>query len=206
MIDTQSVNPEITDIGKIVAAINLTKSFAKEPGLSMRVAEKADVTLLGINEQSTWLIDPLESNYKLEKALGELLRGMLKGGEFESLVLGFEVTKNLYTRADWLRAMLPTESASESIVDYLEREIVSSYQRINEVKAIYARGDQAIHKTMVLLSSVQYDRALMNRLLEIEYEIHERFSELLLSFSYIPLLDQRKQDIVHRTFKLLFER
>jgi len=203
---TQTMDPEITDIGKIVAAINLTRSFGKERGLSRSAAEKASVTLLDSKEESTWSFDPLGDNYRLEKALGQLLKSMLKGGELEPPALGFEAAKYLYGKADFLGAMLPTEWASESMVDYLERGIVSSYQSINQVKAIYARDDQATHKTVVLLSSVQYDRALMNRLLEIEYELHERFSELFLSFSYIPLLDQRKQDIIHPTFKLLFER
>jgi len=203
---TQTMNLEITDRGKIVAAVNLARSFGKERGLSRSAAEKANVTLLDPKEESTWSFDPLEDNYKLEKALDELLKGMLKGSELEPPVLGFEAAKYLYGKADFLGAMLPTEWASESMVDYLEREIVSSYQSINQVKAIYARDDQATHKTVVLLSSVRYDRALMNGLLEIEYELHERFSELFLSFSYIPLLDQRNQDIVHPTFKLLFER
>ena len=196
---TQTMGPEITDIGKIVAAINLTRSFGKERGLSRSAAEEASVTLLDSKEESTWSFDPLGDSYRLEKAFGPLLRSMLKGGELEPPALGFEAAKYLY-------GMLPTEWASESRVDYLEREIVSSYQSVNQVEAIYARDDQATHKTVVLLSSVRYDRALMNGLLEIEYELQERFSELFLSFSYIPLLDQRKQDIIHPTFKLLFER
>lgn len=203
---TQTMSPEITDRGKIVAAINLTRSFGKEVGLSRSIAEIANVTLLD-SEEPTWSIDPLEDNYRVDKACRELLKSMLKGGGLEAPLLGLEAAKYLYYgKADLLRAMLPTEWASESMVDYLEREIVGSYQPISQAKAIYARDDQATHKTVVLLSSVRYDRALMNRLLKTEYELHERFSELFLSFSYIPLLDQRKQDIIYPAFRLLFER
>jgi len=206
MIDTQSTNPEIADMGKIVAAINLSRRYAKGRGLPTIISEEANVTLLDTSEEATWHIDPLEDNYRLGVTFGELVKVLLKGPEFEAVVPRFEAAKDVYSRPDLLRAMLASGSATETTVDYLEREIVGSYQPIGEVKAIYACGDQATHRTVLLLSPVQYDRALMDRLLGIEYELHEAFPGLFLSFSYTPLLGQRKRDVVHPTFKLLFER
>jgi len=206
MIDTQSTNPQITDIGKIMAAVNLSRPYEKGRGLHPIIREEANVIWLDTSEEATWHIDPLEDYYKLGITFRELFKAVLKDPESIAVVPRFETAKDVYSRPDLLKAMLPTEWASESIVDYLEREIVSSYQQEDKVEAVYVHGDRAAHKTVIFLSSVQYDRALMNRLLEIEYELHERFSELYLSFSYIPLLDQDKHDVIHPTLKLLFER
>ncbi|MGQ9626292.1 MAG: hypothetical protein ACUVV0_05220 [Anaerolineae bacterium] len=85
-----------------------------------------------------------------------------------------------------------------NFADYLEGEIRRKYQRTKQVEAIYIEHDLKVSQIIILLSSDQYDDDLMDRLLDIEYDVHKQFAAQMLSFSYIPLLDRKQDSILEK--------
>jgi hypothetical protein len=88
----------------------------------------------------------------------------------------------------------------------LEAEIVAKYVPIQGVSAIYTDRYQDERLIFVLLSTEQYDDALMDRLLDKQFEIEDVHPDLALYFRYMPLLGQAKESLVGRQSKLIFER
>ena len=212
-MDMQSTRTEILDRAKLVGAVSIGRLFGNEPILYAGVTEQDDVTFFDTAGQFTLPAEPEDIRSEAALAVSSSLYTVLGRAERGSAVRESEVYGSTH---DWreymdhfvgfLGVMLPGRSAAESMVDYLERETATSYARIPQVRAIYAGPQESTHKTVILLSSLEYDDELMDRLLSLEYRLHKQFSELLLSFSYIPLFDRKKEDIIHPAFRLLFER
>lgn len=95
----------------------------------------------------------------------------------------------------------------DEVIEYhLESELLRRFIPIPEVDAIYTGRYLDECRVTVLLSSEVYDDALMDRLLENEYEIHDTFQHLVLSFTYMPFLGRERSNFVHPSSKLIFNR
>jgi len=95
----------------------------------------------------------------------------------------------------------------DEVIEYhLEGGLLRRFVPIQEVDAIYTGRYLDECRITVLLSSEVYDDALMDRLLENEYEIHNTFPHLVLSFTYAPFLGRERSNFVHPSSRLIFNR
>jgi hypothetical protein len=94
-------------------------------------------------------------------------------------------------------------------IEQVESKIASSFNKVNEVLSIYTQKHGRELRVYVLINSQKYDGRLMDKLLNIEYNLHDLQIEqgrILLNFSYIPRIYKSKSDVLHPNNKPIFER
>jgi len=87
----------------------------------------------------------------------------------------------------------------------LSKELLGAFTDVREVEAIYVERQSGALAITVLLSSQQYDEALMDELLDIEYGVRQTTTDQVLSFRYIPVLGRDREEFVSPSAEVLFE-
>ena len=95
---------------------------------------------------------------------------------------------------------------AENKEEELKNNIVNAFKQIDEVESIYVQRYTYEWKVIILLSNEKHDDELMDRLLDIEYDLQNRDEDPLLDFSYIPKIYNNKWNILHPSSLLIFER
>ena len=95
---------------------------------------------------------------------------------------------------------------TENKEEELKNKIINAFKQINEVESIYVQKYTYEWKVIILLSNEKHDDELMDRLLDIEYDLQNRDEDPLLDFSYIPKIYNNKWDILHPSSLPIFER
>jgi hypothetical protein len=95
---------------------------------------------------------------------------------------------------------------AEKKEEELKNNIVNAFKQIDEVEFIYLLRYTYEWKVIILLNNKRYDDELMDRLLDIEYDLQNRNEDPLLDFSYIPKIYNNKWDILHPSSLPIFER
>jgi hypothetical protein len=70
-----------------------------------------------------------------------------------------------------------------------EHSIYTRYYDINQVRAIYVQTLPQVCNVFVILRQDRYDDELMDRLLDREEKILDRYPNRLFNFQYLPLLE-----------------
>jgi hypothetical protein len=95
---------------------------------------------------------------------------------------------------------------AEKKEEELKSNIINAFKQIDEVESIYVQRYTYEWKIIILLNNKRYDDELMDRLLDIEYDLQNRDEDPLLDFSYIPKIYNNKWDILHPSSLLIYER
>jgi hypothetical protein len=85
-------------------------------------------------------------------------------------------------------------------------EIAKKFRRVKEVKSIYVQKYGEELQIFVLVSVEKYDDDLMDKLLDMEYDIRKRFPELVFEFFYPPANVSEKKDFIHPQAECIFSR
>jgi hypothetical protein len=75
--------------------------------------------------------------------------------------------------------------------------IVEKFSKIKKVKSIYVQRYREELQIFVLLFGDKYDADLMDKLLDIEYEIRKMFPDIVFQFFYPPAGISEKKDFIH---------
>jgi len=75
--------------------------------------------------------------------------------------------------------------------------IVEKFSKIKKVKSIYVQRYRGELQIFVLLFGDKYDADLMDKLLDIEYEIRKMFPDIVFQFFYPPAGISEKKDFIH---------
>lgn len=87
----------------------------------------------------------------------------------------------------------------------IELEIVKLFSGIEKVKKIYSsQYDKSAFHFQILTNNTRYDRELMMKLLDIEYELGHYYKHLALSFDYIPKIYQSEDEVVVEEAKQIY--
>jgi hypothetical protein len=95
---------------------------------------------------------------------------------------------------------------AEDNEEELKNNIINAFKQIDEVESIYMQKYTYEWKVIILLNNTKYDDKLLDKLLDIEYNLQNRDEDPLLDFSYIPKIYNNKWDILHPSSLLIFER
>jgi len=95
---------------------------------------------------------------------------------------------------------------AENQEEELKSNIINAFKQIDEVESIYVQKYTYEWKVIILLNIKKHDDQLMDRLLDIEYDLQNRDEDPLLDFSYIPKIYNNKWDILHPSSLPIFER
>jgi len=95
---------------------------------------------------------------------------------------------------------------AENKEEELKSNIINAFKQIDEVESIYVQKYTYEWKVIILLNIKKHDDKLMDRLLDIEYDLQNRDEDPLLDFSYIPKIYNNKWDILHPSSLPIFER
>ena len=95
---------------------------------------------------------------------------------------------------------------AENKEEELKNKIINAFKQIDEVESIYVQRYTYEWKVIILLNNTKYDNKLMDKLLDIEYDLQNRDEDPLLDFSYIPKIYNNKWDILHPSSLPIFER
>ncbi len=69
----------------------------------------------------------------------------------------------------------------------LREKLIRTYGDFGKVRAIAEGKYLEEELVFILISVMRHDEALMTRLIDVEYDLHERFPSLCLSVHYIPI-------------------
>jgi len=87
----------------------------------------------------------------------------------------------------------------------IENEVFRLFSNIKLVKAIYSSEyDIDLFHFQILTNNSIYNRPLMMKLFDIEYEIEDKFPSVHLTFEYIPRVHESKDDVVIKGAKLIY--
>lgn len=85
----------------------------------------------------------------------------------------------------------------ESIREKIESEVAQLFSGIDEVIAMHSsQYDKSALHFQILTDNEKYDRTLMMKMLELEYNIGHNYKDVALSFDYIPKVYEYEKDIV----------
>jgi len=85
-------------------------------------------------------------------------------------------------------------------------EIAKKFRRVKEVKSIYVQRYGEELQIFVLVSVEKYNDDLMDKLLDMEYDIRKMFPELVFEFFYPPARVSEKKDFIHPQAECIFSR
>ena len=98
------------------------------------------------------------------------------------------------------------EDNFDSKREEIEDKILKSFSGIERVSKIYSfeEDEDSIH-FQVLTSNRKYDRTLMMKLLDLEYEIENIFEDMHLSFDFIPMVYEFESEVIFEGAKLIYQ-
>jgi len=106
--------------------------------------------------------------------------------------------------AEIFHTCLPIKS--DKSIEEIELEIVNTFKKVPEISAIYTQTYRAELQTTVFLSLKEYDNLLIHDLLDMEYDLQNKFPNPRIAISYIPGLNQDRRTIVHPHAKLIYDK
>lgn len=86
-----------------------------------------------------------------------------------------------------------------------EEEIIARYASINRVQRIYLFTSTKTIKVFMWLNQPHYDEALMDKLLDAEEAILERYPQRLCEFHYVPVLTGDRPPFIPSQAQLIWE-
>jgi len=84
--------------------------------------------------------------------------------------------------------------------------IAREFSQIEKVQSIYVQKYREEVQIQILLSVTQYDNELMDTLLDIEYDIRKRYTEIVFEFFYPPAGISEKRDFIHPQAYCIYSR
>ena len=95
----------------------------------------------------------------------------------------------------------------ETKIEEVELEIYRRFNRIEQVLKIYSfEYDINLFHFQILTDNTKYNRQLMVKLLDLEYDISGHFKGIDLSFEYIPKIYESESDVVIKGAKLIYKK
>ena len=88
----------------------------------------------------------------------------------------------------------------------MHEELIQAYSPFAKVRAIAVGKYLEQEMVYVLISVTRHDEALIQSLLEVEYDLHESFPSLCLSVHYIPIGDAAIEGYMHHNGTLIWGR
>lgn len=95
----------------------------------------------------------------------------------------------------------------ESRREEAESEVIRLFCAVEKVLKIYSSqyDESAVH-FQILTSNNKYDRDLMMKMLDLEYELGHNYKDIALSFDYIPKVYDYEKDIVVKYSKCIYKK
>lgn len=88
----------------------------------------------------------------------------------------------------------------------LEQNIIKEFAVIKDITMIYLEKSLSKYVFKIILNLDSYDDKIMDLLLDHEYEIMDKYSNLKINFHYIPYLkNERLNGIILKNAKLIFQ-
>ena len=95
----------------------------------------------------------------------------------------------------------------ETKIEEVETEIFKNFGSIEQVIKIYSfEYDEYLIHFQILTNNTKYDKKLMTKLLNLEYDMADYFEGLNLSFEYIPKVYESDSEVVIKGAKLIYTR
>lgn len=124
----------------------------------------------------------------------------------------FQVTQfpihywEFYTLRDVRKHWLEEEKEPWEVEQEAFFAIAREFSQIEKVQSIYVQKYREEVQIQILLSVTQYDNELMDNLLDIEYDIRKRYTEIVFEFFYPPAGISDKKDFVHPQAYCIYSR
>lgn len=91
-------------------------------------------------------------------------------------------------------------------IEKIETEIIKLFGSVELVKAIYSLeyGINLFH-FQILTSNSIYNKPLTMKLLDLEYDVEDKFPDARLTFEYIPKVYESEDDVVSISARLIYK-
>jgi hypothetical protein len=106
---------------------------------------------------------------------------------------------------NWLQSYFKQEQKPEELEQQALFYIVHKFSKIERVKSIYVQRYRRELQIFVLLLVDKYDADLMDKLLDIEYEIRKMFPDIVFQFFYPPAGISEKKDFIHPQAECIYK-
>lgn len=95
----------------------------------------------------------------------------------------------------------------ETTEEEIEAEVTKSFSSLEQVIKIYSfQDDDSSLRFQILTSNSKYDRSLMRKMLNIEYDIVDYYDDINLSFDYIPKIYDSESEVVVEGAKSIYRK
>ena len=122
----------------------------------------------------------------------------LTEGEAETQVIEIPIHhQELYSIVDTTRLWTEREKHPEELEQEVLLAIVSKFSQIEKVRSIYVQKYRQELQIFILLAVSTYDYELTYNLLDIEYDIRKKYSDIYFEFFYPPVGISDKEDFIH---------
>lgn len=111
---------------------------------------------------------------------------------FLSTEIGMDILKLIYYIKPSSEINMIKDIENMTLLD-----VVVSYSKIKEVRSIYFQKYLEEIQIYVLIKTNRYDYDLMDKLMDVEYEIRNKNPDLIFEFFYPPADMSKKEDFIH---------
>lgn len=134
---------------------------------------------------------PFSRPYGTEK-LETIIASRTTTASFRSIKIEMDILRLIYYIKLSSEINMRLEIEKMSLFD-----VVVSYSQIKEVRSIYFQKYLEEIQIYVLIKANRYDYDLMDKLIDIEYEIRKKYPDLIFEFFYPPADISKKEDFIH---------
>jgi len=114
--------------------------------------------------------------------------------------------REFYGLGDIIRPWVEHEKEPWELEQEAFLAIAREFSQIEKVQSIYVQKYREEVQIQILLSVTQYDNELMDTLLDIEYDIRKRYTEIVFEFFYPPAGISEKRDFIHPQAYCIYSR
>lgn len=105
-----------------------------------------------------------------------------------------------------IRSLFKSEPEPKKLEQEALFSIAMEFSKVEKVKSIYFQKYRDEIQIYIILSISQYDSSLMDILLDIEYDIRKRYTDIVFEFSYPPATISEEKDFIHPHAQRIYAR
>ncbi|MBM3118489.1 MAG: hypothetical protein FJ006_02890 [Chloroflexi bacterium] len=112
----------------------------------------------------------------------------------------------LFERNSFAHSLIDIEPSRDEIINLAMARVAEAYSKVEDVSAIYVYRYLDDTNFVILLENTKYSRSLMDRLLQLEYDLLKQNPLLTMHFFYMPKLYEGRTDVIHPGAELIYDR
>jgi len=186
------------------------RAFLRNPQFDISlISELENLKISEPSKENTSIIkNTIEKSISDENILNWLLNFISPFSEDKTKTFVYKLQDLLryYYNSSSLRSLIKGKYKVQGLESEILTKIVMDFGEVGEVQSIYVQKHLEEIQVSVLLSIEHYDDTLIDKLLDLEYDIRKAYSDVLFEFFYPPIGPSNKQDFIYPAASCIYSR